>query len=77
MPIYEYLCPMCERKFELMRPFSKFEEDAECPACRQSSRRVLSTFACFTKGSDGIASSVAGAGSSCSACGGGDCSTCH
>ena len=29
MPIYEYVCPDCKTKFELMRPISKSSEPAD------------------------------------------------
>ncbi len=30
MPIYEYVCPDCDFKFEILRPFSKAGEVASC-----------------------------------------------
>jgi putative FmdB family regulatory protein len=45
MPIYEYLCPNCERKFDLMRPMSASSEPAPCPDCGTSSGRAISAFA--------------------------------
>ena len=35
MPLYEYVCTDCESKFELLRPFSRADEVAECPHCHQ------------------------------------------
>ena len=43
MPIYEYVCPKCNIKFELKRPFSESGEDAPCPQCHNSAKRVFST----------------------------------
>ena len=44
MPIYEYVCPKCNLKFELRRSFSEASEYASCPHCHTSAKRVLSTF---------------------------------
>ncbi|MDP3879130.1 MAG: zinc ribbon domain-containing protein [Dehalococcoidales bacterium] len=76
MPIYEYLCSCCNSKFELLRPLSQSEEDADCPHCHKSAERVLSTFACFTTGDGGIPASLGG-GSACGSCGAASCDTCH
>jgi len=66
MPVYEYTCSKCDNKFELLRKFSESGEDAVCPKCQGKAKRVLSTFACFSKDSSGLASSIGG--SSCSSC---------
>src|SRR4030042_5753190 len=54
MPIYEYVCPSCETKFELLRPFSRSSEDAPCPKCQSVAKRVLSVFACFARDAEGV-----------------------
>lgn len=74
MPIYEYKCPRCEFKFELMRPFSQSDRDASCPHCHEASPRVLSRFASFSIGEGGVTSPVGG--SPCSGCSSTDCGTC-
>ncbi len=74
MPIYEFICEKCKNKFELMRPFSRSNEDAECPRCKNKARRVLS--ACYSKTVDSYGSTQQIGGSSCSSCSGGSCSTC-
>ncbi len=74
MPIYEYKCPKCQQKFELMRPFSDSQEKATCPGCQTSSGRILSNFACFTRGEGGETVPVGGDG--CAGCSADDCSTC-
>ena len=77
MPIYEYVCPECNFKFEKLRPLSAADQDAECPACGKPSQRKLSTFACYSVSQSGIANRIAGTGgSSCSSCSSGNCSTC-
>ncbi len=64
MPIYEYVCPSCDTKFEKMRPMSQADAKAECPKCRAASPRVLSKFACCSTDSSGVTSSIAGSGPS-------------
>ncbi len=60
MPIYEYCCPKCGLKFELLRPMSKANEDAACPTCKNGAKRAVSSFAAFTKSSSGSSAPVAG-----------------
>ncbi len=74
MPIYEYVCPHCEVKFEKLRPLSQAKESATCPECKEISERVLSVFASFSKDESGLTSPVGG--NSCSTCSSGSCSTC-
>lgn len=52
MPIYEYVCPECEVKFEKLRPMNDGNV-APCPTCDQDSPRVLSVFAPISASSDG------------------------
>ena len=42
MPVYEYLCSKCEKKFEKLRSMARMDDPAECPECGTSSDRVLS-----------------------------------
>ncbi len=74
MPIYEYVCPSCESKFELLRPMSRANEKVSCPQCQQKAERVLSTFACFSTDESGMTSPVGG--SSCASCSTASCDTC-
>ena len=74
MPIYEYLCPDCEAKFELLRPLSQAGETASCPSCQKSAERVLSTFACFSMNGSGLPSAIGG--NACASCGAASCDTC-
>ncbi|MGB2855797.1 MAG: zinc ribbon domain-containing protein [Dehalococcoidia bacterium] len=76
MPVYEYSCTECGLKFELLRPMSQVNLDATCPRCSNGARRVLSTFAAFSKSSSGDSAPVGG-GSSCSTCSATDCSSCY
>jgi len=80
MPVYEYKCDPCNRKFELMRPMSMARESAPCPKCTQQAPRALSVFASFTTGSNGEVAPIPGGGGGCAggcsgcACSGGGCS---
>jgi putative FmdB family regulatory protein len=73
MPLYEYYCPVCEKKFELLRSMSHASEPAGCPAGHEGAERVISVFSALTKSAEGEVSSMASACSSCSA---GDCGSC-
>ena len=44
MPVYEYYCARCQRTFDLMRPMSRRDEEANCPQCGDGGQRQLSTF---------------------------------
>ena len=77
MPIYEYVCPACYNKFELMRPFSQSGAPADCPVCKHKVNRALSLFACRSSSEFGTTTPIAGGGGGCATCGGGSCNTCH
>ena len=74
MPIYEYRCPGCHLKFELLRGLSEAEQGASCPRCHNSAERILSTFCAVSKDERGVSSPVGG--SSCAGCSSTGCSTC-
>jgi len=45
MPLYEYECSECGRKFELRRSMSDSDSDIKCPECGKGIlKRVLSLF---------------------------------
>jgi putative FmdB family regulatory protein len=44
MPIYEYVCPACNSRFELLRSRSECNLGAPCPDCESSAERTLSSF---------------------------------
>ncbi|MDE0822755.1 MAG: zinc ribbon domain-containing protein [Dehalococcoidia bacterium] len=48
MPLYEYLCPTCDHKFEKLQAMSA--TGADCPNCEQPAKRAISVFASVTKG---------------------------
>jgi len=42
MPMYEYQCPECENRFELLRPARESSLEQPCPSCDADSKRVMS-----------------------------------
>ncbi len=50
MPIYEYECGKCRRRFEKRQGFHA-EPEAECPQCQGQSRRVFHPTPIVFKGS--------------------------
>ncbi|MFH1638843.1 MAG: zinc ribbon domain-containing protein [Chloroflexota bacterium] len=73
MPLYEYRCPGCHEKFELFRPVRQASEDATCPRCQSSARRILSTFCSISRDEHGL--TPAYTSNSCSSCNSGNCSS--
>ena len=49
MPIYQYLCPKCNLKFELKQSFSD-ESIVACPKCQNGARRLFSPVPIIFKG---------------------------
>ena len=77
MPIYEYICPECNTKFEKLRSLNDADKKCECPRCHAEASRKLSVFSAFSSSTSGIPKAVPGSsGSSCSGCSGGNCSSC-
>lgn len=66
MPMYEFVCDQCGKKFEELCRSS--DTEVKCPQC--GSTRVTRQFSAF-------ACKGGGAGGGCSSCSGGSCSTCH
>jgi len=76
MPIYEYRCADCEKKFEKRRRMSQADDEIACPECgSKQTSRGLSMFAAFSRGSSGSTTSVGG-GSGCAGCGSHSCGSC-
>ena len=50
MPLYEYVCPDCESKFEELRPLSRMDDPANCPQGHPAGRRVLSDVRDYDEG---------------------------
>jgi len=75
MPVYEYFCPNCESKFELLRPMKCANEDAFCPICNNIGKRLVSVFSSLSKNSEGISTPIGGF-DKCTGCSSDSCSTC-
>ena len=71
MPIYEYRCMDCRKKFDLLRSMSQSMDPAECPTCKGQSKRIASSF--MAKGAGG--QSLGGGG--CTSCSSSSCGSCH
>jgi putative FmdB family regulatory protein len=76
MPIYEYVCPECGTRFDVLRPMSQADQPTRCPHCQaEGARRAPSRVASFSKSADGSTAPVSGGGG-CASCSGGSCATC-
>lgn len=63
MPIYEYQCPQCGGRFEVLKPIDEDGSKLTCPECGASNpRRLISSF--FSPGSGKVESQAA----SCPTC---------
>jgi putative FmdB family regulatory protein len=61
MPMYEYRCPHCDRRFEVLQRMGQGSEGVRCPDCRRTGvERLISTFA--GHGGDGFAATGFGGG---------------
>jgi len=67
MPLYEYYCPECETRFELLRSMSRSNDPATCPNGHEGAQRVLSVFSSVSKGAGGEMAPIGGdLGNTCS-----------
>jgi len=73
MPVYDYECRACERKFEIRRRITEPRDDVCCPECQGTDiAQIMGTFMAL-----GLSSKRSSGGGSCSDCGRGSCSGCH
>ncbi len=71
MPLYEYSCRACGRRFEVLQRVGADGSDVSCPACGgREVAKQLSTFASSVAGSSGAGPMPCGAPSA-SSCGSG------
>jgi putative FmdB family regulatory protein len=49
MPIYEYKCPECGHRFDLLQPMEA-EKKADCEKCGREARRIFSRVAVKYRG---------------------------
>ena len=73
MPLYEYYCPTCRDRYELLRAMDRSHEAGTCPQGHGGGTRTLSVFAAVSKDSSGAAMPMAGGGGAC----GGGCGCGH
>lgn len=77
MPLYEYRCPACHGRFELLQALGAGAAEAICPACGgRDAERQLSTFAVAHGGGPAPTAGFdpsAGGGCALPQCGGGRC----
>jgi putative FmdB family regulatory protein len=76
MPIYEYVCSICNLKFELLRLISQASEGASCPRCQNNAKRVFSAFTSFSTDESGLTTPIAGS-NPCSSCSASSCDSCN
>ena len=76
MPLYEYLCPKCASKYELLRPMGRSDQPATCPKGHGGGARTLSMFAATPRGGSAVEMMDAPSGGGCG-CGGGSCGCGH
>lgn len=52
MALYEYKCPECDDRFDLMRPMSAADDPAPCPECgsEESARVMTASFVSIGSG---------------------------
>jgi putative FmdB family regulatory protein len=61
MPIYEYRCPSCGFRFELLRRISDDDSEIRCPQCQ--AEEVEREFSTFCNAGGGTAAGASGCGS--------------
>ncbi|MEI6609125.1 MAG: zinc ribbon domain-containing protein [Deltaproteobacteria bacterium] len=80
MPIYEYKCDKCKRKFEVVTMSMNEKANAVCPKCK--SKNISKMMSSFGRGKYGSTSSGGNSGSSgsgsssCGSCSSSNCSSC-
>ncbi len=75
MPIYEYFCPGCQSKFELLRSMRCIDEDAFCPTCNTIGQKLVSAFTSLSKDSGGVSAPIGGF-DKCAGCAQSTCASC-
>lgn len=74
MPLYEYRCPACQGRFEIIQHLGASAAETVCPACgAQHVERQLSTFAVAAGGASAHAAPAESFGCGRPQCAGGTC----
>ncbi len=77
MPIYEFKCHSCGRRFERLCSMGETGENLACPQCGTAGpRRVMSGFSAKRSGKDDLGAPGYGGGSGCSGCSSTNCGSC-
>jgi len=71
MPIFEYLCPTCGAKQELLVSSASAAQAPACPACSGAMEKQFSMVAAHTKGGAAGPGCAAGGSAGCAAARGG------
>ena len=45
MPNYEYQCPNCQLKVEILKPLSESETTEDCPVCSTDMNKIITAAA--------------------------------
>jgi putative FmdB family regulatory protein len=77
MPIYEYRCEACERRFEVLTSFAERERAQLCPSCESSRTSVLVSSFTAIGGEAQFTSTLPMAPSPRGGCCGGSCGCSH
>ncbi len=77
MPIYEYRCEACERRFEVLTSFSDRDRAHACPSCESVRTRVLVSSFAAIGGEGEFPSTLPMAPSAGGGCCGGSCGCSH
>jgi putative FmdB family regulatory protein len=72
MPVYEYVCMVCNNKFEVLRRISQADDPIPCNICH--STETSKQISLFNASSQGRSMTN---NQSCSSCSGGSCSSCN
>ncbi len=74
MPIYEYVCTDCGKRFEAIRSIKDADQPIACNKCQSDqTHRAISVF----YAQSGAQIIAGGNTSSCAGCSSGSCSTCN
>lgn len=75
MPVYEYKCTDCSRRFELFVQMRAVADSVVCRHCHSPKvQKLVSTFASVGAGDSSSADTSASGG--CGSCSGGSCGSC-
>ena len=77
MPIYEYRCEACERRFEVLTSFAERDRAHACPSCESVRTRVLVSSFAVIGGEGEFSSTLPMAPSAGGGCCGGSCGCSH